>query len=188
MTEVKLCVLGGGAVGKSAITINFVHSHFVELYDPTIEDNYRRTFNVDGEMYLMDVLDTAGQEDFTVLRDSYMRTSEAFILVYDITNTDSFAEIQKIYSQMCMARDSTDVPLLLLGNKCDLTDQRKVAREAASEFANGVGAAFLETSAKQRINIDESFTAIVREIVKHKEQKIAMTKKPKRKTKKCPLL
>lgn len=189
MAELKLCVFGGGAVGKSAITINFVHKHFIELYDPTIEDNYRRTWIVDGEMYLLDVLDTAGQEDFTVLRDSYMRTSEAFILVYDITNADSFTEVQKIYSHLCMARDSSNIPLLVIGNKVDLAAQRKVSSFEGQQWAKSIGAAFLESSAKQRINIDESFTAIVREIRAHKERLlVSHGKKKAKKASKCPLV
>lgn len=190
MTEVKLCLLGGGAVGKSAITINFVHKHFVELYDPTIEDNYRRTWSVDGEMYLIDVLDTAGQDDFTVLRDSYMRTSEAFILVYDITNADSFAEIQKIYNHLCMARDSTNVPLLIIGNKCDLSNQRQVKTAEAQQWAHSINARFLEASAKLRYNIDESFTQIVQEIQLHKQRrnKQLNADKKAKKAKKCPII
>ena len=190
MTEVKLCLLGGGAVGKSAITINFVHKHFVEIYDPTIEDNYRRTWSVDGEMYLVDILDTAGQDDFTVLRDSYMRTSEAFVLVYDVTNADSFAEIKKIYEKLCMVRDGEVLPLLLIGNKCDLTTQRQVKTAEAQQWAQCINARFLETSAKLRLNIEEAFTLIIQEVQAHKNRnnKKLQAQKKAKKPVKCPLL
>ena len=77
-------------VGKSALTIQFIQSHFVDEYDPTIEDSYRKQCPIDSEPALLDVLDTAGQEEYSAMREQYMRTGEGFLLVYSITSRNSF--------------------------------------------------------------------------------------------------
>merc|ERR1711991_711156 len=77
--EYKVCILGDGGVGKSALTIQFVQNHFIEEYDPTIEDSYRKQVTIDHETCLLDILDTAGQEEYSAMRDQYMRTGEGFL-------------------------------------------------------------------------------------------------------------
>lgn len=77
MTEYKLVVVGAGGVGKSALTIQLIQNHFVDEYDPTIEDSYRKQVVIDGETCLLDILDTAGQEEYSAMRDQYMRTGKA---------------------------------------------------------------------------------------------------------------
>lgn len=74
LREYKIVVVGGGGVGKSALTIQFIQSQFVDEYDPTIEDSYRKQCVIDGETALLDVLDTAGQEEYSAMREQYMRT------------------------------------------------------------------------------------------------------------------
>ncbi|EPQ16351.1 GTPase HRas [Myotis brandtii] len=90
MTEYKLVVVGAGGVGKSALTIQLIQNHFVDEYDPTIEDSYRKQVVIDGETCLLDILDTAGQEEYSAMRDQYMRTGEGFLCVFAINNTKSF--------------------------------------------------------------------------------------------------
>lgn len=117
MTEYKLVVVGAGGVGKSALTIQLIQNHFVDEYDPTIEDSYRKqvscyiqlsycyTINysivylykifyiqvvIDGETCLLDILDTAGQEEYSAMRDQYMRTGEGFLLVFAVNSAKSF--------------------------------------------------------------------------------------------------
>ncbi|XP_011788593.1 PREDICTED: GTPase NRas [Colobus angolensis palliatus] len=93
MTEYKLVVVGAGGVGKSALTIQLIQNHFVDEYDPTIEDSYRKQVVIDGETCLLDILDTAGQEEYSAMRDQYMRTGEGFLCVFAINNSKSFADI-----------------------------------------------------------------------------------------------
>lgn len=85
MTEYKLVVVGAGGVGKSALTIQLIQNHFVDEYDPTIEDSYRKQVVIDGETCLLDILDTAGQEEYSAMRDQYMRTGEGkFFIIHHV--------------------------------------------------------------------------------------------------------
>jgi GTPase KRas protein len=103
--EYKLVVVGGGGVGKSALTIQFIQSHFVDEYDPTIEDSYRKQCVIDEEVALLDILDTAGQEEYSAMREQYMRTGEGFLLVYSIIDKNSFEEIQGFHNQILRVKD-----------------------------------------------------------------------------------
>ena len=96
MREYKIVVLGSGGVGKSALTVQFVQGIFVEKYDPTIEDSYRKQVVIDGETCLLNILDTAGQEEFSAMRDQYMRTGEGFLIVFAVNNAKSFDDITQV--------------------------------------------------------------------------------------------
>jgi len=172
LREYKLVLVGGGGVGKSALTVRFIQSHFVVEYDPTIEDSYRKQAVIDDEVALIDVLDTAGQEEYGAMREQYMRTGEGFLLAYAITSRESFEEIQGFHQQILRVKDKDNFPMILVGNKCDLEYERQVGMNEGRDLAKHLGCRFMETSAKQPINVDESFFDIVREIRKYnKEQK-----------------
>ncbi|ABN66200.1 predicted protein, partial [Scheffersomyces stipitis CBS 6054] len=164
LKEYKLVVVGGGGVGKSALTIQLIQSHFVDEYDPTIEDSYRKQCTIDNEQVLLDVLDTAGQEEYSAMREQYMRTGEGFLLVYSINSRNSLEELQSFYEQILRVKDSERVPVLVVGNKCDLEIERQVSYEEGLALANSFNCQFLETSAKQRINVEEAFYNLVRSI------------------------
>ena len=167
--ELKLVVVGGGGVGKSALTIQMISNHFIDEYDPTIEDSYRRQVQVDGRVCLLDILDTAGQEEYSAMRDSYMRSGQGFLMVYAANNRSSFEEIRTFHDQIMRVREeqlSRDgrIPLVLCANKCDLESMREVATVEGASLAKELGVPFFETSARTRINVDESFHQLVREI------------------------
>ncbi|XP_074758436.1 GTPase KRas isoform X1 [Athene noctua] len=188
MTEYKLVVVGAGGVGKSALTIQLIQNHFVDEYDPTIEDSYRKQVVIDGETCLLDILDTAGQEEYSAMRDQYMRTGEGFLCVFAINNTKSFEDIHHYREQIKRVKDSEDVPMVLVGNKCDLPS-RTVDTKQAQDLARSYGIPFIETSAKTRQGVDDAFYTLVREIRKHKEKMSKDGKKKKKKTKtKCIII
>ncbi|CAG7849233.1 24 kDa Ras-like protein Flags: Precursor [Serendipita indica DSM 11827] len=174
LREYKLVVVGGGVdraahavpkgVGKSALTIQFIQSHFVDEYDPTIEDSYRKQCVIDDEVALLDVLDTAGQEEYGAMREQYMRTGEGFLLVYSITSRNSFEEISTFHQQILRVKDKDTFPVVIVANKCDLEFERQVGQNEGRDLAKHYNCKFIETSAKQRINVDEAFSALVREI------------------------
>lgn len=148
-----MVVVGGGGVGKSCLTIQLIQSHFVDEYDPTIEgespplsfenssapvrsligarqtDSYRKQCVIDEEVALLDVLDTAGQEEYSAMREQYMRTGEGFLLVYSITSRQSFEEIMTFQQQILRVKDKDYFPIIVVGNKCDLEKERAVTVE-----------------------------------------------------------
>lgn len=138
---------------------------------------------IDDEVALLDVLDTAGQEEYSAMREQYMRTGEGFLLVYSITSRQSFEEIMTFQQQILRVKDKDYFPIIVVGNKCDLEGERQVSKQGTSigsmllsrrtgltraaegeSLARSFGCAFIETSAKSRINVDNAFYDIVREI------------------------
>uniref|UniRef100_A0A673KJ81 Ras-related protein Rap-1A-like n=1 Tax=Sinocyclocheilus rhinocerous TaxID=307959 RepID=A0A673KJ81_9TELE len=109
MREYKLVVLGSGGVGKSALTVQFVQGIFVEKYDPTIEDSYRKQVEVDGQQCMLEILDTAGTEQFTAMRDLYMKNGQGFALVYSITAQSTFNDLQDLREQILRVKDTEDI-------------------------------------------------------------------------------
>jgi len=132
--------------------------------DPTIEDSYRKQCVIDDEVALLDVLDTAGQEEYSAMREQYMRTGEGFLLVYSITDRQSFEEIMTFQQQILRVKDKDYFPMIVVGNKCDLDGERQVSTQEGQNLAKNFGCKFIETSAKSRINVDNAFYDIVREI------------------------
>uniref|UniRef100_A0A8B9WXS1 RAS related 2 n=1 Tax=Bos mutus grunniens TaxID=30521 RepID=A0A8B9WXS1_BOSMU len=122
----RLVVVGGGGVGKSALTIQFIQSYFVTDYDPTIEDSYTKQCVIDDRAARLDILDTAGQEEFGAMREQYMRTGEGFLLVFSVTDRGSFEEIYKFQRQILRVKDRDEFPMILIGNKADLDHQRQL--------------------------------------------------------------
>ena len=101
-------------MGKSALTIQLIQNHFVDEYDPTIEDLYRKQVVIDKETCLLDILDTAGQEECSAMRGQCMRTGEGFLLVFAVNNPKSFEDIARYREQMKRFKDAEEVPLVLL--------------------------------------------------------------------------
>ena len=135
-------------------------------YDPTIEDSHRKQVCIDDIVSMLDILDTAGQEEFSSMQDQWFRTGQGFLCVYSITSKKSFSELPALHAKILRIKDSTKVPMVLIGNKCDLETEREVSKDEGQELANKFGAPFFEASAKNRINVEEAFSALVREVRK----------------------
>eukprot|EP01134_Creolimax_fragrantissima_P001194 CFRG1194T1 len=184
MREYKLVVLGSGGVGKSALTVQFVQGIFVEKYDPTIEDSYRKQVEVDSQQCMLEILDTAGTEQFTAMRDLYMKNGQGFVLVYSITAQSTFNDLEDLRDQILRVKDTDHVPMVLCANKCDLEDERVIGKDQGSARAKQWGCAFIEASAKSKINVSEIFFSLVRQI----NEATPDTHKDKKKKKVCTLL
>ena len=161
-----------------------MQSIFLEKYDPTIEDSYRKQVDVDGHPYMLEILDTAGTEQFTAMRDLYMKNGQAFILVYSITSLSTFNDLIDLKKQIERVKNSTNVPMCLIGNKCDLESDRVVTNEMAAELADKWGIPHFEASARSKVNVDKVFINPVRQII----QQQLLVKGQKKKKKKCSLL
>lgn len=164
MHEYKVVVLGSGGVGKSALSVKFVSGTFVEKYDPTIEDFYRKEIEVDGVPSVLEILDTAGTEQFASMRDLYIKNGQGFVVVYSITSLQTFQDIRTMKEQITRVKGTGQVPLLLVGNKCDLASQREVPITDGVTLAQLWGCPFMESSAKSKVNVNEVFIEIVREM------------------------
>ena len=107
-------------MGKSALTIQLIQNHFVDEYDPTIEDSYRKQVVIDGETCLLDILDTAGQEEYSAMRDQYMRTGEGFLCVFAIDNMKSFEDVESYRGQIRRVKDADDIPMIRESSRSQL--------------------------------------------------------------------
>merc|ERR1719462_243367 len=131
----KVIMVGSGGVGKSALTLQFMYDEFVEDYEPTKADSYRKKVVLDGEEVQIDILDTAGQEDYAAIRDNYFRSGEGFLCVFSITEDESFQATQEFREHIIRVKSDNNIPFLLVGNKCDLEGNRKVSQEEANAKA-----------------------------------------------------
>lgn len=167
----KVIVIGSGGVGKSALTLQFMYDEFVEDYEPTKADSYRKKIMLDGKEAQIDILDTAGQEDYAAIRDNYFRSGEAFLCVYSILEQESLTATEELREQVLRVKnDDKTVPFLLVGNKIDLDNRRTVSQEVALEQARQWGVPYVETSAKTRQNVDQVFIELMRMIRDRRNQ------------------
>ena len=151
----QVVILGPPSSGKSAITIQFVQGVFVEVYDPTIEDSYQK-----GNL---EILDTAGTEQFTAMRELYIKNGDAFVIVFSLNDKSTFNEVEEFLKEIQRVKKAN---MCLVGNKCDLP--RTVSKEKAEKLAKEYSCDYIEASAKERINIDAIFA-----LVQKKKQKSA---------------
>jgi len=167
----RIVVLGDGGVGKSALTLQYVQHNFIDYHDPTIEDAYQQRTVIDSEPCLLDILDTAGQVEFTAMREQYMRCGEGFIICYSITDRHSFNEAVEYRNLITKVRATEEVPVILVANKVDLEQTRRLVETSEGQaLATKFGCSFYETSAAHRRHVDDVFHTLVREIRKRDEE------------------
>ncbi|KAM0891083.1 hypothetical protein ACQ4PT_026631 [Festuca glaucescens] len=162
----KLLLIGDSSVGKSCLLLRFADDAYVDTYISTIGVDFKiRTVELDGKSVKLQIWDTAGQERFRTITSSYYRGAHGIIIVYDVTDRESFNNVKQWLSEIDRyASDS--VCKLLVGNKCDLVDSKVVDTEEAKAFAESLGMTFLETSAKESINVETAFLTMSSEIKK----------------------
>lgn len=162
----KLLLIGDSGVGKSCMLLRFADDTYTESYISTIGVDFKiRTIEMDGKTIKLQIWDTAGQERFRTITSSYYRGAHGIIVVYDVTDQDSFDHVKQ-WLQEVDRYASDKVNTLLVGNKSDLTSKRMVSYETAKEFADSVGMEFLETSAKNSTNIEKAFMVMAEQIKK----------------------
>lgn len=154
-------------MGKSALTIRLTQAEFANEYDPTIEDSYRYYCEIDGVKASLDILDTAGQEEYSSMRDMYMKTGEGFMLVFSLTDRASFEEIASFYNQIMRVKGESVpfVPMMMVGNKSDLSAERQITQEEGIALAQRFNCAYIETSAKIDENVTDAFHGVVKMIM-----------------------
>ena len=163
--EYKVTLLGAGGVGKSALTLRIISGVFTPTYNPTVEDYYRHDTMVDGVgPCIVEILDTAGTEQFASMKQLYMSNCRSFALVYSVDDRASFDETLDLYQQiLSMASSPGEVTVILVGNKSDLDDCREVEMSEGQHAAKTImnNCAFIETSAKDGANVQKFFVKLV---------------------------
>jgi len=163
----KLLVMGFRAVGKSSLTIQFVENQFVDSYDPTIENTFQKQLKHNGQVYDLMIVDTAGQDEYSIFPQSYCMDIHAYIFVYSINNAKSYEVIKVIHDKLMDLVGQVQVPMVLVGNKSDLSAIERVIDEAEGrKTASSWNATFVEASAKLPESAKDVFTAAIAEIEK----------------------
>ncbi|XP_045785869.1 ras-related protein Rap-2b [Maniola jurtina] len=160
----KIVVMGAAKVGKSSLISQFLYGTFSTKYKRTIEEMHHGDFNVAGVRLTLDILDTSGAYEFPAMRALSMQSADAFILVYDITDSESFAEARALRDQIHETKGSTAVPIVVVGNKVDLAEsgERQVEFHTTEsvvtvDWENG----FVEASAKDNVNVSQIFKELL---------------------------
>ena len=174
--KIKLVILGKSLVGKSALTYRFICDKFPTEHDTTVEDQYKMNMTVEDIKCELEILDTAGQDDYQTMLDTWIEFGNCYLLVYSIDDIESFKQLKIKYDRICQIKNKEIFSVTIVGNKCDLDEkERKVKREEGEQFAKSNGLEFLEASALKKINVKEAFTEVVHDYLLktklNKEQK-----------------
>eukprot|EP00347_Sterkiella_histriomuscorum_P006244 403353512 len=176
---IKLVIIGDSSVGKTSIIQMFQHKHFNQSFKPTIGADFstKEITMEDNRIVNLQIWDTAGQERFQSLGSAFYRGADCCILVYDITNPQSFDHImnwRQVFLIKSEPKDPQTLPFLILGNKCDVEEsERRVTTIEAKRFCQQNGSnnmLFYETSAKNNINVEEAFRELIKKVVKRQEE------------------
>lgn len=161
----KVLLLGNSNVGKSSLFLRFVDDIWNDTFVPTIGVDFKiKTFDIDDKKIKMQIWDTAGQERFKNIIASYYRGAHGILLLYDITDKESFKNLGNWLIEI-EKNANKNVLRVLIGNKSDLEDRRAVTYSAGKEFADSNGLKFIETSAKKNSNVTEAFELLGRELI-----------------------
>ena len=186
MPMYKLVMLGVGGVGKSCLTIQLVNKYFTYEYNPTIENSFRKQLTVDDETCLLEILDTAGQEEYLAMRDQHISQGQGFVLVYAVDNRNTFDQLPQLYNSITRVKESDAAPCVIMGNKADMTD-KKVQAQEGKDMAKKLGnSPFFETSAKTRLNVEEGFSQLVRQIRRTEQRSSTPAPEPDKETGEVP--
>mmetsp|Transcript_111314 Transcript_111314/g.325574 ORF Transcript_111314/g.325574 Transcript_111314/m.325574 type:complete len:213 (+) Transcript_111314:80-718(+) len=166
----KLVLLGSSSVGKSCLLLRFADDTFTDSYITTIGVDFRfKTIPVEKKNIKLQIWDTAGQERFRTITSAYYRGADGIMLVYDIADRDTFAQVDDWLSEV-NKYVSESTCKILVGNKCDLTAERQVPTEEAQRKAAELGLAFMEVSAKDATNVEAAFQKLSGELMAKREQ------------------
>ena len=160
----KLIIIGDSGIGKSCLLNRFADDVYTDAYISTIGVDFKiRTIEVNGRVCKLQIWDTAGQERFRTIISSYYRGAHGIILAYDITNSESFTNLEMWLTEV--QHYATDqVKIILVGTKSDLNEKRKVAFTDAQEFAAKNRMEYIETSSKTTINVESAFLQLANEL------------------------
>eukprot|EP00802_Teleaulax_amphioxeia_P015718 Tamp_15814.p2 GENE.Tamp_15814~~Tamp_15814.p2 ORF type:complete len:211 (+),score=46.47 Tamp_15814:726-1358(+) len=171
---VKLLLIGDSGVGKSCLLLRFSDDQFTTSFITTIGIDFKiRTIDEQGKRLKLQIWDTAGQERFRTITTAYYRGAMGILLVYDVTDEQSFNNIRNWMRQI-QQHASENVNKVLVGNKCDMLDKKVVETSRGQALADEFGIKFYETSAKKNLNVDQAFTDIARDVMRRLQEQEAL--------------
>lgn len=185
MKHYEIAIFGGSYVGKSTFINRFLNNYFYNYYNKLTTESYKKNMKINGESILLEIHDTDESEKYSPLRESFIREGVGFILMYSIDSKDSFEKIKILKDHICSKiKDYDHIPIVIVGNKCDLEEERKVDIYEASELARLWKVHFFESSSKKGIIIEEPIYQLISEL----KSKLVITVEDKEKEKnKCLL-
>ena len=167
----KYLIIGNSGVGKSCLLLRYADDVYTDKHIITIGVDFKiKTLNIEGKKVKTNIWDTAGQERFKNITVSYYKGAAGVMVVYDITDLESFNKVNEWLIEI-EKNAPNNVYKILVGNKCDLDDQRQVSYDQGKELADTYGMKFIETSAKNATNVDEAFLTMTKEILRIKSLK-----------------
>ena len=163
-----IAILGGGAVGKTSVTYKCLNKELIpDDIDTTLEDHYKFYPIIFEEKIQVEIIDTAGQEDYQNFFDTWVQSSEGFLLVFSLTDKNTFNVVKNKYNKIISIKGK-NIPIILIGNKKDLENEREVQFEEAKKYANEKNIEYIETSAITGEKCHEAFLEIVKKVYLNK--------------------
>ncbi|KAH3762978.1 GTP-binding protein ypt1 [Pelomyxa schiedti] len=167
----KILLIGDSGVGKSCLLLRFADDYWTDTYISTIGVDFKiKTIDLDGKIVKMQIWDTAGQERFRTITSSYYRGAHGIMVVFDVTDPQSFGNIKQWLTEIDRYASEL-VTRIIVGNKIDLENKRCVTQAEAQSFAESKAVPYIETSAKNSLNVDRVFVEMAREIKKKNNQR-----------------
>ena len=157
---IKIAVLGKALVVKTALIYRYLNDQ-IPTRETTVEDQYKKKLKINDNEFELDILDTAGQDDYQTMLEDWIEFASYFLLVYSIEDKESFEQVQKNYEKIVNKKGKNFYGVVIVGNKCDLEENRQIKKEDVEEYANKIKVGNIETSALNNINVNEAFLALV---------------------------
>ena len=152
--------------GKSSLIYRLINYNSPQEHDPTIEDRYRTSINIEGKDYEVEILDTAGEEDWDNMMDMWISFGEGFLLLFSVNDHQSFDYLKVYYNRILKGKNRVAYPILLVGNQQDPINERKVQFNEAKKLADSWKINYMEVSTKTNYNCKEVFERLAAEIIK----------------------
>ncbi|KAF2238574.1 rheb small monomeric GTPase RhbA [Viridothelium virens] len=163
----KIAIVGSRSVGKSSLTVQFVDGHFVESYYPTIENTFSKVIRYKSQDYATEVIDTAGQDEYSILNSKHFIGIHGYMLVYSLASKQSFEMVRIIRDKILNHLGADWIPLVIVGNKSDLRpEQRQVTADEGKRLAEEFRCMWTEASARYNENVTKAFDLMIAEIEK----------------------
>jgi Ras family protein len=173
----KVAIVGSRSVGKSSLAMQFVEGQFIDSYYPTIEDTFNKIIHYKGQDFATEIIDTAGQDEYSILNSKHFIGIHGYMLVYSVASLQSFEMVQIVHEKILHHLGTESIPVVIVGNKSDLRpEQRQVKFEDGQKLVEKLSCAWTEASARYNENVEKAFELLIAEIEKVQNPDVAPPK------------